>query len=77
MAAEIRVPTIGSSATKTPTGRSFSASETVGFNEPLAEIETDGTTFKAPASANGVLSNIILKGSGTVKAGNLLRPFTE
>jgi 2-oxoglutarate dehydrogenase E2 component (dihydrolipoamide succinyltransferase) len=78
MAAEIRVPKIESSVTKASIGRWFKRiGDPVSLDEPLVEIETDGTTFEVPASATGVLSNILLKDGETVKAGNLLGTIAE
>ena len=78
MAAEIRVPKIGSSVTKASIGRWFKRiGDLVSLDEPLVEIETDGTPFEVPASATGVLSDILLKDGETVKAGNLLGTIAE
>jgi 2-oxoglutarate dehydrogenase E2 component (dihydrolipoamide succinyltransferase) len=78
MATEIRVPTIGVSATKASIGRWFKrVGEPVTLNEPLVEIETDGTTVEVPASATGVLSDILLTDGATVKSGSLLGTITE
>jgi len=78
MAAEIRVPKIGSSVTKASIGRWFKRiGDPVSLDEPLVEIETDGTTFEVSASATGVLSDILLKDGETVKAGNLLGTIAE
>jgi 2-oxoglutarate dehydrogenase E2 component (dihydrolipoamide succinyltransferase) len=67
MATEIRVPTIGVSATNASIGRWFKhVGEPVTLNEPLVEIETDGTTVEVPASATGVLSDVLLTDGATV-----------
>jgi len=78
MATEIRVPMIVVSATRASIGRWFKrVGEPVTLNEPLVEIETDGTTIEVPASATGVLADILLKDGATVKAGRLLGTITE
>lgn len=50
MATEIRVPKIGASVTKASIGRWFKrVGDPVSLNEPLVEIETDGTTIEVPS----------------------------
>jgi 2-oxoglutarate dehydrogenase E2 component (dihydrolipoamide succinyltransferase) len=78
MATEIRVPKIATSAAKASIGRWFKrVGDPVSLNEPLVEIETDGTTVEVPASATGVLSEILLRDGESVKAGTLLGTITE
>jgi Pyruvate/2-oxoglutarate dehydrogenase complex, dihydrolipoamide acyltransferase (E2) component, and related enzymes len=78
MATEIRVPKIGASVTKASIGRWFKrVGDPVSLNEPLVEIETDGTTIEVPALATGVLSDILLRDGESVKAGTLLGTITE
>jgi len=78
MATEIRVPQIKASVTKASIGRWFKrVGDPVSLNEPLVEIETDGATIEVPASATGVLSDIILTDGATVRAGALLGTITE
>ena len=78
MATEIRVPKIGAPVTKASIGRWFKrVGDPVSLNEPLVEIETDGTTIEVPASATGVLSEIFLRDGESVKAGTLLGTITE
>jgi pyruvate carboxylase len=78
MATEIRVPKIAASAAKASIGRWFKrVGDPVSLNEPLVEIETDGTTVEVPASATGVLSEILLRDGESVKAGTLLGTITE
>lgn len=78
MAAEIRVPKIGASVTMASIGRWFKrVGDPVSLNEPLVEIETDGTTIEVPATADGVLSAILLTDGKTVKAGMLLGTIIE
>ncbi len=78
MATEIRVPKIGVSAAKASIGRWFKrVGNPVSVNEPLVEIETDGTTVEVTAPATGVLSEILLIDGKTVTAGTLLGTITE
>ncbi len=78
MATEIRVPKIGASATKASIGRWFKrVGDPVSLNEPLVEIETDGTTVEVTASATGVLSEILLRDGESVKADTLLGTIDE
>ena len=74
MATEIRVPKIAASAAKASIGRWFKrVGDPVSLNEPLVEIETDGTTIEVPASATGVLSDILLRDGESVTEGASLR----
>jgi 2-oxoglutarate dehydrogenase E2 component (dihydrolipoamide succinyltransferase) len=78
MTTEIRVPKIGVSAAKASIGRWFKrVGNPVSVNEPLVEIETDGTTVEVTAPATGVLSEILLTDGKTVTAGTLLGTITE
>ena len=78
MATEIRVPKIGVSETKASIGRWFKrVGEPVSVDEPLVEIETDGTTVEVTAPATGVLSEILLTDGKTVTADTLLGTITE
>jgi 2-oxoglutarate dehydrogenase E2 component (dihydrolipoamide succinyltransferase) len=78
METEIRVPKIGTSEIQASIGRWFKrVGDPVSLNEPLVEIETDGTTIEVPASATGVLSAILLTDGKTVKVGTLLGTITE
>jgi 2-oxoglutarate dehydrogenase E2 component (dihydrolipoamide succinyltransferase) len=78
MATEIRVPKIATSAAKASIGRWFKrVGDPVSLDEPLVEIETDGTTVEVPASATGVLSEILLRDGESVTAGTLLGTITE
>ena len=78
MATQIRVPKIVASATTASIGRWFKrVGDPVSLNEPLVEIETDGTTIEVPASATGVLSEISLADGDNVEAGMLLGTITE
>ena len=57
MVTEIRVPRIGVSTVKASIGRWFKrVGDPVSANEPLVEVEIDGTTVEVSASATGVLS---------------------
>ena len=78
MATEIRVPKIGASETKASIGRWFKrVGDPVSLDEPLVEIETDGTTVEVTAPATGVLSDILLRDGEGVKADTLLGTITE
>ena len=78
MTTEIRVPKTVASATKASIGRWFKRiGDPVSLNEPLVEVETDGTTIEVTASATGVLSEIRLVDGETVRAGSLLGTITE
>ena len=78
MATEIRVPKIGVSATNASIGRWFKrVGDPVSLDEPLVEIETDGTTVEVTAPATGVLSDILLRDGEGVKADTLLGAITE
>ncbi len=73
MATEIRVPTLGESVTEATIGRWFKkVGEAVAVDEPLVELETDKVTVEVPASAAGVLAEIIAKEGDTVEVGALL-----
>ena len=78
MATEIRVPKIGVSAARASIGRWFKrVGDPVSVDEPLVEIETDGTTVEVTAPATGVLSDILLRDGEGVKADTLLGTITE
>jgi len=78
MATEVRVPKIGASVTNASIGRWFKrVGDPVSLNEPLVEIETDGTTIEVRAAATGVLSDILLADGQTVNAGTVLGTITE
>ncbi len=78
MATEIRVPKIGVFAAEASIGRWFKrVGDAVSVDEPLVEIETDGTTVEVTAPATGVLSDILLRDGEGVKADTLLGTITE
>lgn len=78
MTTEIRVPKIAASATKASIGRWFKRiGDPVSLDEPLVEIETNGTTVEVSASATGVLAEILLRDGENVNAGTLLGTITE
>ena len=78
MATEIRVPKIVAPATKASIGRWFKrVGDPVSVDEPLVEIESDGTTVELTALATGVLSDILLRDGEGVKADTLLGTITE
>jgi 2-oxoglutarate dehydrogenase E2 component (dihydrolipoamide succinyltransferase) len=74
---EIRVPKIGAPAVKASIGRWFKrVGDPVSADEPLVEIETDGTTVEVTAPATGVLSKIVLRDGANVEVGTLLGTIT-
>lgn len=78
MAMEIRVPKIGVSAAEASIGQWFKrVGDAVSVDEPLVEIEADGTTVEVTAPATGVLSDILLRDGEGVKADTLLGTITE
>ena len=78
MATEIRVPKIEASATRASIGRWFKrVGDPVSLDEPLVEIETDGTTVEVTAPAPGVLSDILARDGEGVMADTLLGTITE
>lgn len=78
MTTEIRVPKIAASATKASIGRWFKRiGDPVSLDEPLVEIETNGTTVEVSASATGVLAEILLRDGENVNAGTLLGTIAE
>src|SRR6202453_956292 len=76
--AEIRVPTLGDSATEATIGRWFkNPGEAVAVDEPLVELETDKVTIEVPAPAAGVLGEIAAKDGDTVAVGAVLGQIKE
>ena len=69
---------VAAPATKASIGRWFKrVGDPVSLDEPLVEIETDGTTVEVTAPATGVLSDILLRDGEGVKADTLLGTITE
>src|SRR5487761_229883 len=70
MATEIRVPSLGESVTEATVARWLKTpGEAVARDEPLAELETDKATLEIPASAAGVLSEIVAPEGAEVPIG--------
>ncbi len=76
--AEIRVPTLGESVTEATVATWFKKQgESVAVDEMLCELETDKVTVEVPATAAGVLSEIIAKEGATVGVDALLATIDE
>src|SRR5690606_5995443 len=78
MATEIRVPTLGESATEATIGRWFKkVGESIAADEPVVELETDKVTVEVPAPSAGTLEEIIVKEGETVEVGALLGSIAD
>ncbi|MBU1210899.1 MAG: 2-oxoglutarate dehydrogenase complex dihydrolipoyllysine-residue succinyltransferase [Alphaproteobacteria bacterium] len=78
MAIEIKVPTLGESATEATVGQWFKkAGEAVKADEPLVELETDKVTQEIYAPAAGVLGEIVVQQGETVAIGAILASLNE
>jgi 2-oxoglutarate dehydrogenase E2 component (dihydrolipoamide succinyltransferase) len=76
--AEIRVPTLGESVTEATVATWFKkVGEPVAVDEMLCELETDKVTVEVPATAAGVLSEIVAKEGETVGVDALLATIDE
>ncbi|WP_424933172.1 2-oxoglutarate dehydrogenase complex dihydrolipoyllysine-residue succinyltransferase [Amaricoccus macauensis] len=76
--AEIRVPTLGESVTEATIATWFKqVGDTVAVDEMLCELETDKVTVEVPATAAGVLSEIVAKEGETVGVDALLATVDE
>ena len=76
--AEIRVPTLGESVTEATVATWFKKQgESVAVDEMLCELETDKVTVEVPATAAGVLAEIIAKEGSTVGVDALLATIDE
>jgi 2-oxoglutarate dehydrogenase E2 component (dihydrolipoamide succinyltransferase) len=76
--AEIRVPTLGESVTEATIATWFKkVGDTVAVDEMLCELETDKVTVEVPATASGVLSEIVAKEGDTVGVDALLANIDE
>ncbi|WP_111428607.1 2-oxoglutarate dehydrogenase complex dihydrolipoyllysine-residue succinyltransferase [Rhodobacteraceae bacterium DSL-40] len=76
--AEIRVPTLGESVTEATIATWFKkVGDTVAVDEMLCELETDKVTVEVPATAAGVLSEIVAKEGDTVGVDALLANIDE
>ncbi len=76
--AEIRVPTLGESVTEATVATWFKKQgEAVAVDEMLCELETDKVTVEVPATAAGVLSEIVAREGATVGVNALLATIDE
>jgi 2-oxoglutarate dehydrogenase E2 component (dihydrolipoamide succinyltransferase) len=76
--AEIRVPTLGESVTEATVATWFKkVGDAVRVDEMLCELETDKVTVEVPATASGVLSEIVAKEGATVGVDALLATIDE
>src|SRR6187200_1488672 len=76
--AEIRVPTLGESVTEATVATWFKqVGDTLKIDEMLCELETDKVTVEVPATANGVLAEIVAKEGQTVGVDALLATIDE
>ena len=76
--AEIRVPTLGESVSEATVATWFKkVGDAVAVDEMLCELETDKVTVEVPATAAGVLSEIIAKEGDTVGLDALLAMIDE
>jgi len=77
MSVDIRVPSLGDSATEATIGKWFKQpGEAVNQDEPIVELETDKVTIEVNAPASGVLAEITAKDGETVAPGGLLGQIT-
>ena len=75
---EIRVPTLGESVTEATVATWFkNPGDAVAMDEMLCELETDKVTVEVPATAEGILSEIIAKEGETVGLGAILAIISE
>ncbi|MBT9384816.1 2-oxoglutarate dehydrogenase complex dihydrolipoyllysine-residue succinyltransferase [Pseudooceanicola sp. CBS1P-1] len=78
MSTEIRVPTLGESVTEATVATWFKKpGDAVAVDEMLCELETDKVTVEVPASAAGVLADIVAKEGETVGVDALLGYISE
>jgi 2-oxoglutarate dehydrogenase E2 component (dihydrolipoamide succinyltransferase) len=76
--AEIRVPTLGESVTEATVATWFKkVGDPVKVDEMLCELETDKVTVEVPATAAGVLAEIVAKEGQTVGVDALLATIDE
>ncbi|MEP2531789.1 2-oxoglutarate dehydrogenase complex dihydrolipoyllysine-residue succinyltransferase [Shimia sp.] len=77
MTTEVRVPTLGESVTEATVATWFKKTgDAVAVDEMLCELETDKVTVEVPASAAGVLGEIIAAEGDTVGVDALLATIT-
>ena len=75
---DIRVPTLGESVTEATVATWFKkAGDAVAVDEMLCELETDKVTVEVPATAAGVLAEIVAKEGDTVGVDALLATIDE
>ncbi len=78
MTVEVRVPTLGESVTEATVATWFKKpGDAVAVDEMLCELETDKVTVEVPASAAGVLGEIVAAEGETVGVDALLATLTE
>ncbi len=76
--AEIRVPTLGESVSEATVATWFKqVGDAVAMDEMLCELETDKVTVEVPATAAGVLAEIVAKEGTTVGTDALLATIDE
>jgi len=75
---DVRVPTLGESVSEATVATWFKkVGETVALDEMLCELETDKVTVEVPATAAGVLSEIVAAEGSTVGVDALLATINE
>jgi 2-oxoglutarate dehydrogenase E2 component (dihydrolipoamide succinyltransferase) len=75
---DVRVPTLGESVTEATIATWFKKEgDTVAVDEMLCELETDKVTVEVPATAAGVLAEIVAKVGETVGVDALLATINE
>lgn len=78
MTVQVRVPTLGESVTEATVATWFKKpGDSVAVDEMLCELETDKVTVEVPATAAGVLSEIVAKEGDTVGVDALLATIDE
>ena len=78
MTTEVRVPTLGESVTEATVATWFKKpGDAVAVDEMLCELETDKVTVEVPATAAGVMGEIVAKEGDTVGVDALLATITE
>ncbi len=76
--AEVRVPTLGESVTEATVATWFKkVGDAVKVDEMLCELETDKVTVEVPATASGVLEEIVAKEGESVGLDALLATINE
>ena len=78
MTTEIRVPTLGESVTEATVATWFKKpGDTVAVDEMLCELETDKVTVEVPATAAGIMGEIVAAEGDTVGVDALLATILE